>query len=850
MNSTEKYFDFLSSKIKVAPKKGVKIDPSVLHPSGKPHQNLIIQWAIELGAALIGPDCGLGKTHITLDMAKILHGMFGGKYLVVTELGAADTFVSDDPEVGEGMRMGIPCEYVTCQAEAMASECYVVVTNYERVRNGEFDFAGFKGVFLDEGNYIKNIGSETTDSLAKELVKVQYKYILTATPSPNEHLELVNYAHVLGISDRGQILTRYFKRNPKKAGELTLYDLHRDEFWLWVRSWCIMITLPGDLPGCSNEGYLLPDLQVHWHELDFDTHVSGSITRDGQEQMFANAATSLPDAARIKRESIEIRIAAALNLLNGPNHNPDDHWLIWHHQEEERKSLNKAFKGHQSYADLYGSLDAKTREKRIVAFTKGQLQLLATKPSISGVGCNFQRHCHKNILLGVDHDFDAFYQLYKRTLRFGQRFTVQLHVFYMREEAGIVNNIKEKWRLHNEMRDEMRKIIQTYGLDHASFLEERRRTFATNRREWKGKDYTLINNDCVPEIASMADNSVDMILSSIPFGNHYEYTDKYNDFGHNNTNADFFKQFDFLAPELLRVLKPGRICAFHTKNRIHYGSVTGKGFSVFHRFTHHVCDMMERNGFDTLGFHYIPTSVVEENQQTYRLTYGEMKKDATKMGSGIPEEIWVFRKAPTSPADAYADEPVTHGDDYTLAHWQLDADSFWGSSGNRYLTVDELKRWGLDNIQAWWKQFNKETIYDYEKHVELLQMLDAHNKLSRSFTTLPLQSNTEFIWDNVNRMQGLNVEQKRRKQRNHICPMPFDEVDRLIEFYSNPGELILEPFGGLGTTAIRALKKGRKAVIIELNEQYALDALAYLKETEMKNNLPTLFDFMTFQKTA
>lgn len=851
VNNAPTYHDFLSSKIKVASKKGVKIDPSLLHPSGKPHQNLIIQWALELGAALIGPDCGLGKTHITLEMAKVLHTMFGRKYLVVTELGAAETFVSQDPEVGEGVRLGIPCEYVTCQREAMESECFVVVTNYERVRNNEFDFAAFGGVFLDEGNYIKNIGSETTDSLAKQLVKVHYKYILTATPSPNEHLELINYAHVLGICDRGQILTRYFKRNSTKAGELTLYDLHRDEFWLWVRSWCIMITLPGDLPGCSNDGYILPELQVFWHELDFDTHISGKVNRDGQKEMFTSAATSLPDAAKVKRESIDIRVKAAINLVLGPDANPADHWLIWHHLEDERKALKTAFQAHPSYGDLYGQLDSQTREKRIVAFTKGQLQILGTKPDISGVGCNFQKYCHKNVLLGPNHDFDQFYQLYKRTLRFGQKYAVELHVFYMREEAGIIASLKEKWRLHEEMRDEMRKIIQTYGLDHSTFIEERKRTFATTRKEWKGNSYTLVNNDCVPEIASMPDNSVDMILTSIPFGNHYEYTDKYNDFGHNNSNSDFFSQFDYLAPELLRVLKPGRICAFHTKNRIYYGSVTGLGFSIFHRFTHHVCDMMERNGFYTLGFHYVPTSVVEENNQTYRLTFGEMKKDATKMGSGIPEEIWLFRKAPTSPADAYADEPVTHGDDYSLANWQLDADAFWQSSGDRYLTPDELRQWGLDKIQAWWKQFNKETIYDYEKHVELLKMLDAHKKLSRTFTTTPLQSNSEFIWNDVNRMQGLNVDQRRRKQRNHICPMPFDEVDRLIELYSNPGELILEPFGGLGTTGVRAVKKNRRAYVIELSEQYSKDAHTYLKETEMKNNLPTLLDFLTFQqKTA
>ncbi len=839
MSST--YIDFLTSKIKVAEKSGVKIDTSLLHPSGKPHQNAIIEWACEMGAALIAPDCGLGKTHISIEVFRALHRVLGGKFLIVTELGASETYVNDDPEVGEGARLGIKLEYVTCQAEAFKSNCPIVVTNYERVRNGEFDFSAFTGVWLDEGNYIKNMASQTTEMLARELKKVKYKYIASATPSPNDTLELVNYAHVLGICDRGQILTRYFQRNSTKAGELTLHPQHADDFWLFIRSFSIFLSDPSIL-GFSNEGYELPELEVYWHEVAMKDVMDAGITREGNPKMFLDSSNSLQDAAKIKRQSIDVRIDKMKELVFA---SPEDHWIIWHLLEDERKVINDAFKEHLSYGDIYGSQPEKVREKRVVDFTKGELQILATKPEISGVGCNFQKHCHKAIVTSINDSWNDFYQLLKRLHRFGQRHIVELHVIYCREEQKRVTNIIEKWKRHNEERAIMDELIKKYGLNHSAYIEQKKRTFMQERKVWKGENFTLVNNDCVHEISMLEENSVDMILTSIPFGNHYEYTDKYNDFGHNATNEDFFKQFDFLAPQLLRVLKPGRICAFHTKNRIHYGSVTGLGFSIFHRFTHHVCDMMERNGFYTLGFHYVPTSVVEENNQTYRLTFGEMKKDSTKMGAGIPEEIWIFRKAPTSNTNAYADEPVTHNDTYSLAQWQLDADAFWQSSGNRYLTPEEINRWGIDKLQAWWKKFNKETIYDYNKHVELLQRLDEHKKLSRTFTTLPLQSNSEYIWNDINRMHGLNAEQSRRKQRNHICPMPFDQVDRLIELYSNPGDLILEPFGGLGTTGVRAIKKGRKAYICELNEMYAKDALVYLQETELKKAMPTLFDFLT-----
>jgi DNA modification methylase len=837
----QQYTDFLASKIVVAEKKGISIDPSILHPSGKPHQNDIIVWSLAMGAALIAADTGMGKSHMGIETMRVLVEKFGGKALIVTELGAAETFINQDPEVGEGARLSISMEYVTCQQEAIDSACGIVVTNYERVRNGEFDFAQFTAVWLDEGNYIKNMASETTDMLQQQLKKVNYKYIATATPSPNETLELVNYAHVLGICDRGQILTRFFQRNSVKAGDLTLHPQHEDDFWMWVSSWGVFIQRPSDL-GYPDEGYSLPELNVYWHEVKITEKMEGKVNRDGQKEMFISGSASLPDAAKIKRLSIKDRLHAAFNKVLEID-GEDQNWIIWHHLEDERKALNNLFKHHKSYADVFGSLHWQEKERRIVAFSKGELQILATKPEISGVGCNFQKHCNNNILLGVNHSFDEFYQLIKRTHRYGQTKPVNVHVFYCPEEYDIVNNLKQKWEDHDITRAKMRDLVLKYGLNQGQFVEERKRSMKVDRKEYRGKNYLLVNTDCVPEIASMPDNSVDMILTSIPFGNHYEYTDKYNDFGHNTSNAEFFKQMDFLVPELLRVLKPGRIAAFHTKNRIHYGSVTGLGFSIFHRFTHAACDCFERNGFHCMGFHYVPTDVVAENNQTYRLGYTEACKDMTKMGAGIPEEIWIFRKSPTSNADAYADEPVKHNkEDYHIAGWQIDADGHWRSSGNRYLNLEELTGLNMKQLRKWWNKFNQESIYDFEQHLNLLKSLDEQNKLSRTFTTLPLRSVTPFVWNDVNRMHGLNMEQSRRKQQNHICPMPFDQVDRLIELYSNPGDTILDPFGGLCTTGVRAVQKNRKAILCELNDVYAKSGAVYLKEAEQKNEIPTLFD--------
>lgn len=841
------YTAFLASKITVAEKHGFTISSDELHHSLRPDQKDIVCWCLELGAALVAPDAGSGKTRIGIETMRILQERFGGKCLIVTELGASETFTSQDPEVGEGANLDLYLQYVTSDDEAAASSASIVVTNYERVRMGGFDFSKYTAVWLDEGNYIKNMASKTTDVLRQQLEAVKYKFIATATPSPNEDLELVNYAHALGIADRGQILTAFFKRNSTKAGELSLkedYQMlsqHRESFWMWVSSWCLAITSPADL-GYNFPGFELPKLNLHWIEVPLDEVVEAGVERDGQARMFIESRSGLSEAAKIARSAINPLTRKAKEIVDSF---PEDHFILWHHLEDERKTLNRLFKDTPGYGDMYGSQDWEVREKRIIDFTKGDLKILATKPSISGVGCNFQKHCSKCVFVSITDSFNDIYQAIKRIYRFyNPAQEVDVWFLYTPEQYPIVQNIKRKWAAHDSMREKMREIISLYGLDQSKSIEARKRSFFIDRIEYKGDNYELINTDCIDEFRRRADDSIDMFLSSFPFGNHYEYTDKYNDFGHNNSLDRFCIQLRYLLPHMLRTLKPGRIAAIHLKNRIHYGSVTGLGFSTFHRFTHRICDEMEAAGFYCMGFHYIPTDVVAENNQTYRLTFGEMKKDSTKMGAGIPEEVWIFRKAPTSNANAYADVPVVADPDYSLAHWQVDADAFWRSSGNRYLTPRELREWGLDKIAAWWKRYNSENIYDYEQHIELLQSLDAHRKLSRTFTTVPLRSNTPYVWNDVNRMHGLNMEQSRRKLANHICPMPFDEVDRLIELYSNPGDLIADPFGGIGTTGVRAIKKGRRALLTELNETYAKTAAGYLKETELKKSIPTLFDVL------
>lgn len=258
-----------------------------------------------------------------------------------------------------------------------------------------------------------------------------------------------------------------------------------------------------------------------------------------------------------------------------------------------------------------------------------------------------------------------------------------------------------------------------------------------------------------------------------------------------------------------------------------------------------------KHGWDYLGMITVVTDVVRENNQTYRLGWSEQCKDGTKMGVGSPEYILLFRKPQTDRTRGYADLPVTKSKaDYTRARWQVDAHAFWRSSGNRQITADELAQLGPDKLAKAFTQYSLENTYDYDFHVKIGQDLERRGALPSSFMSLAPGSHDPGVWHDINRMLTLNGSQTNRGLENHVCPLQFDIVDRLIERYSNPGELVYDPFCGLGTVPYRAILKGRRGQGSELNTSYFFDSLTYLKAAEREFSMPSLFDFEDIPKAA
>lgn len=887
------YTDFLKTKITVAERAGFEIGD--LNPRHLPHQVEAVRWAASMGTALIAASFGLGKTSIQCELARQIHNLHNKPVMVVCPLGVKSQFTIED-----GPALGTPWKYARTDAEAAEAGPYII-TNYERVRDGNITsetIDKLDAVFLDEGSILRNMGSETSDVFKKVFKQVPYRYVCTATPAPNEYKELIYYAEFLGIMDHGQALTRFFKRDSNHAGHLTLMPSQEENFWMWVASWALFINKPSDL-GFSDHGYDLPELRVHWHRVSVDqSRAWKQADSRGQHRLFLDSSNGISEASQEKRATLNDRVQEMKRIMAA---NPDRNWLLWHTLEAEREAIEREI---PEAVTVYGSQDLDTREQRIVDFSNGRISILATKPEIAGSGCNFQKYCHSAIYLGVDYKFQDFIQSVHRIQRFLQTHPVDIYIVYAESEDAVISTLKRKWQQHDALVAKMQAIIKKYGLSELAIKNGLSRKIGVNRMEVKGNFYTAVHGDCVQEVGILPDNSIGLWLTSIPFGNHYEYSVNYEDFGHNPSDDHFWKQMDYLIPEMLRTLKPGRVAAIHVKDRQLYGHQTQSGIMETAPFSDECVMAFRKHGWTYQGRRTIATDVVRENNSTYRLSYGEMLKDASKMSQGLPEYLLLFRKPPTSRANARADEPVTKqkpdtytvckscgyqltADDfglemqvfgdlidgdktitgtcpachqkvefttaskgaYSLGRWQVDAHAVWRSDGNRPLSPEEMvSLYPLpEQIAALFREEQLNGRYDYERHVAICEALERKGRLPKFFMLLPpkvTRGPEDMIWDDVVFMRTLNTAQSQGRREKHLCPLPFDIVERSIRLYSNEGDLVGDPFGGLGTVAERAVNMRRSAWTSELNHEYFVDMVHYLQAAEQQVMTPTLFDLV------
>jgi len=852
MKTQTEYEKFLQSKIKIEKEQGHEIQASGINPILKPHQKAIVEWMVKGGRRACFASFGLGKSIIQLEAVRITRDISGGMGLIVIPLGVRQEFVRDSIEI-------LKWEHAPKFIRRIEEATYpngIYMTNYETIRDGKLDPAEFTVATLDEASVLRGFGGSKTFREFMRLFTgdggpsrnhrqdgktVQFRFVATATPSPNDYIELLAYADFLGIMDVSQAKTRFFKRDSTKADKLTLHAHKEEEFWLWVSSWALFVQRPSDL-GFSDKGYSMPPLQVRWHEVQTD-HKNAGYDKLGQGKLLKDAAIGIQDASREKRESLTKRVDKMLEIRN---EFPDDHVLIWHDLEDERHAIQKAIPSSKA---VFGTQELELREKLIIDFSNGEYAELSTKPRIAGSGCNFQRHCHWSIFLGIGFKFNDFIQAIHRVQRFGQNKPVRVDIIFSEAERGVRQQLERKWQQHEKLTKKMSDIIKTFGLSAQAMAGTLARGMGMDRVEIHGEHYRIVNNDTVIETAALPENSVDLIVTSIPFSTQYEYSPNYADFGHSEGNEEFFDQMDFLTPNLLRALKPGRLACIHVKDRIIPGGMTGLGFQTVYPFHMHTMNHFLKHGFAYMGMKTIVTDVVRENAQTYRLGWTEQCKDGTKMGVGMPEYLLMFRKPQTDSTKGYADDPVIKSKQkYARSRWQADAQGFTRSSGNRLLKKSDLEGLSHAEIYQLFKRHSETQIYSLENHVACAQWCDEMQMLPTGFMLLHPQSWSEEVWTDVTRMMTLNAQQYSKGQEMHLCPLQFDIVDRCILQFTNKGETVFDPFGGIMTVPYRAMKFKRKGIAFELNKSYFADGAGWCAAMEAEISIPDLFDLESLEK--
>ena len=858
MTDLAAYQQLLQDKVRLSGDAGFPCEPGEVHASRKDFQRDVTAWGVRGGRRAFFLRFGLGKTGIQLETGRlvlekvksdrnVLQGVTfkdGGKvdtfkpqrplrFLIGTTLDARWEFLL------EAAVLGIGVKFVRDDSEITEDGIYL--TNYESIREGKVTPSQFVGVSLDEAAVLRSFGSKTFGEMNFGAWQdVPYRFVATACPDPNEHLELISYAHFLGVMDMGEAKTRFFHRDSEHADNLTLHPHKTSEFWLWVASWAIFVQKPSDL-GYSDEGYEMPPLDVRWHEIPTD-HQRAGQEKSGQGRMLNDTAKGIAGASREKRASLAARIARMLEIRN---EEPSAHRIIWHDLEDERHAIEEAL---PYCVSVYGSQDLEERSAAIADFAQGKIRELAAKPVMLGSGVNLQKHCHLAIYLGISFKFNDFIQSVHRLRRYLQTDTVRIDLIYTEAERHVRHTLEDKWTQYEIMVKRMTDIIRQYGLSNASKAHALSRSIGVPRQEVEGSNWKLINNDTVEETANMPDNSVGLILTSIPFSSQYEYTPSYNDFGHTDDAPHFWQQMSFLIPELLRVLKPGRVAAVHVKDRVVPGAITGLGYQSIQPFHADAINEFLHYKFTYMGMKTVVTDVVRENAQTYRLGWGEQCKDGSRMGCGLPEYVLLFRKPPTNSGQGYADERVVHTkEEYSRARWQFDAHGFMRSSGDRLLTVEDMRGLKGSQIYQIFKELSLNMVYDFERDVKIAEAADAVGMLPPSYMLLQPQSWNPEVWTDVVRFKTMNSLQSSQGREKHICPLQFDICDRIIEQYSNKGDIVYDPFSGIGTVPLRAVKKGRQGWGTELNPNYHGDGVHHLRAEERKAKTMTLFDLVKME---
>jgi hypothetical protein len=489
-------------------------------------QEFIVKRALKAGKYAIWADCGLGKTIMQLEWAHRVNEHTGKPVLILCPLAVAGQTIK------EGEKFEI--EVLPALTNPTAG---IQISNYDQLDN--LDTSVYSGIVLDESSILKNFEGATKNLIIESFRTTPYKLACSATPSPNDPMEIGNHAEFLDVMSRNEMLAMYFVHDGGETAKWRLKGHAIKEFYRFIGTWAIMLNRPEDI-GFHMVGYDLPSLNLIEKQIKTPKRNNGSLFNDA-----VVSATNFNGELRLTKFE---RLDEVVSIVNS---RPDENFIIWVKQNEEGDALKKLLPG---AIEVKGSDSPAYKEKMLLGFANNEFRILITKSKIAQFGLNYQ-NCRNQIFASLDFSFESLYQSIRRSYRFGQKNEVNIYMITTDTMSNVIQSINTKQTQFKTMQDEMSRVINE-GINHA-------RQDTENRIEVETASFRIIKGDAFKLITELNSDSISSSIFSPPFSSLYTYSDSVADLSNVLSHDEFYQHFEYMIPELFRVLKSGRHIGMH-----------------------------------------------------------------------------------------------------------------------------------------------------------------------------------------------------------------------------------------------------------------------------------------------
>jgi len=628
------YLDFLNKKQKAHILSGFDVNENELNKQMFDFQKFIVKRALKAGKYAIFADCGLGKTLMQLEWANRVNKETNKPVLILAPLAVA----------GQTIKEGAKFHIDICRYDG--SNAPIQISNYEQLEN--IDCSLFSGIVLDESSILKNFEGATKKLILDLFAKTPYKLACTATPSPNDPMELGNHSEFLDVMGRNEMLAMYFVHDGGETAKWRLKGHATKLFYQFIGSWAIMLNKPADI-GFEMLGYDLPTLNLIEKQIVTPKRDNGSLFNDA-----IISATNFNAELRLTKKE---RLEEVVRIVNS---RPEENFIIWIKQNEEGEMLKKLL---PDAIEVKGADSNEWKEKHLLGFAENKFRILISKTKIASFGMNYQ-NCRNQIFASLDFSFEGLYQAIRRSYRFGQKNEVNIYLITTDTMANVKQSIDTKQKQFEIMQDEMGKAV------NANLNGQLMTTAEFDLTEEKNEWYKIKRGDCVQLIKELENESVGLSVFSPPFAELYTYSSHLEDMGNSKNYKEFLTQFGFLIKELHRVLIGGRNVAVHCMDLpIQKGK---EGYIGLRDFSGMILQAFQSCGFIYHSRVTIWKDPVIEMQRTKAkgLLHKQVKKDSTQVRVGIPDYVMIFRK------EGEGTDPVTNTE-LPVNLWQKYASPVW-----------------------------------------------------------------------------------------------------------------------------------------------------------------------------